>query len=81
MIVAGDMDKIKRQVYENMTNAYITCTTGRWEISVPYDGTTYYETYADLMAEINANLDIMRELVEAGQIEREIWDAAWRNLS
>ena len=48
-----------------------------WKIETP-EQDIYYYSLRDLMEDINANLEAIREMVEAGQIERELWEEAWK---
>ena len=73
-IKKADMADIN--VYMELSGAIVKHEAGRWIISTPEE-TIIFETLDGLLEDIRANLDIMRELVEDGQIEREIWEAAW----
>lgn len=81
MIKTGIMDLVKIRAYENINSPAVLVQDmggGRWKIETPEEN-LYFENFADLMADINANLDAVRELVECGQIERELWEEAWRS--
>lgn len=73
-------DYQKIAAYEYLVNlARVTHAAGDiWKIETPEDD-LYFYTFAELMENITENLECMRELVEAGQIERELWEEAWRS--
>lgn len=70
-------DKAKIIAYQNLTDAMVYHIEGDiWKIDTP-EQDIYFYSFRDLMTDINENLQIMRELVECGQIEREMWEEAW----
>lgn len=66
----------KMDAYAYLTNAIIDESLGHWTVDTPQDTMTFDNTeeFDTFLAE---NLDAMEELVEDGQIERELWDEAW----
>ena len=72
-----NIDKAKIIAYQNLTDAMVYHIEGDiWKIDTP-EQDIYFYSFRDLMVDINENLRIMRELVECGQIEREMWEEAW----
>ena len=70
-------DLAKVSAYENLTDALVKHDGGDfWIVDTPQEN-TYFYSFADLMEYINENLECMRELVECGQIEPELWREAW----
>lgn len=74
-IKKADMADIK--AYMELSGAFVKHEAGRWIISTP-DGTWLFDDFDDLMEDIRVNLAAMSENVSRGQIEQEIWDAAWK---
>ena len=73
-----DMRKIDAYMAINNPAVLVTHEGGNiWKIETP-EQDIYYYSLRDLMIDINANLEAIRELVEAGQIERELWEEAWK---
>lgn len=66
----------KMDAYAYLTSAIIGESLGVWTVSTPEDTTTF-QTDGELDDYVVENLEAMEELVEDGQIERELWDAAW----
>ena len=68
-ISKDDMKKIDAYMYLSM--ALVTREAGRGIIDTP-EATIIFDTFADLMEDIDENLKIMRE-----QVEPELWQEAW----
>lgn len=66
----------KMDAYAYLTNAIIDESLGIWTVSTP-EGTMTFQTDDELDDYVVENLEAMEELVEDGQIEHELWDAAW----
>ena len=66
----------KMDAYAYLTSAIITHRDGVWTVSTPEDTMTF-QTDCELGDYFAENLEAMEELVEDGQIERELWDEAW----
>lgn len=63
--------------YSRLTETFVICAGGRYEVSSPQE-TEVFGSKESLLDYIHENLEIMEELVKDGQIEKEIWDEAWR---
>lgn len=77
MIRIKKTDMAKINAYMELSGALVEHDAGRWIISTPQE-TIIFDSIADLMDDIRANLETMHELVKEGQIEQELWDAAWK---
>ena len=66
----------KMDAYAYLTNAIIDESLGVWTVSTPEDTMTF-QTDDELDGYVVENLEAMEQLVADGQIERELWDAAW----
>lgn len=67
-----DMNKVN--LYMEMSGAIVNVDGGYWVVSTP-DDTLFYDTTAELMEDINENLDIMKEIyTDNGELEE--WEAA-----
>lgn len=66
----SDLAKVK--AYERLSMAIVTHEGGDiWKIDTPEED-IYFGSFADLMKDINENLECMRECVDA-----EMWKEAW----
>ena len=67
-----DMNRVN--LYVELSGAIVNVDGGYWVVSTP-DDTLFYDTTAELMEDINENLDIMKEIyTENGELEE--WKAA-----
>lgn len=68
--------RMRRYVYEYLTGAMLVkCNGEAWKVSTPQETTTFATRY-EMDKFIEENLTIMEGLVEAGQIENELWSDA-----